>query len=100
MRGRNRDMGKDQGENFIFRGFQSPNFTQVPDEFFDFLLPRLSGAEIKVLLYIMRRTFGWKKASDDISFSQICEGITTREGDVLDEGTGLSKSTAQVAIKG
>jgi phage replication O-like protein O len=93
-------MAKDEGENFIFEGFQSPNFTQVPDDFFDFLLPRLSGAEVKVLLYIMRRTFGWKKDSDDISFSQICEGITKRGGEVLDSGTGLSKSTAQKAIKG
>lgn len=45
----------------IFFGFKSPNYTTVPDELFDILLPRLSGAELKVLLYIVRRTFGWKK---------------------------------------
>jgi hypothetical protein len=89
-----------QADNFTFAGFQSPNFTQVPDEVFDQLLPRLSGAEMRVLLYIIRRTFGFKKQSDDISFNQICTGITTRDGKVLDGGTGLSKSTAQVAIKG
>lgn len=83
-----------------FQGFQSPNYTPVPDELFDLLLAHLSGAELKVLLYIARRTFGFKKSSDDISFNQICSGIKTKDGRVLDEGTGLSKSTAQVAIRG
>src|SRR5215207_7443797 len=83
-----------------FRGYTSPNYTMVPDELFDEQLPYLSGAELKALLYIMRRTFGFKKASDDISLSQICDGITTRDGKVLDQGTGLSRSTAQLAIKG
>jgi hypothetical protein len=83
-----------------FRGYTSPNYTQVPDELFDQQLPDLSGAELKVLLYIMRRTFGFKKDADDISLNQICRGITTRDGRVLDRGTGLSKSTAQLAIKG
>ena len=84
----------------VFKGYTSPNYTQVPDELFDRQLPELSGAELKVLLYIMRRTFGFKKDSDNISLNQICRGITTRDGRVLDRGTGLSKSTAQLAIKG
>lgn len=83
-----------------FRGYTSPNYTPVPDVLFDEQLPELSGAELKVLLYVMRRTFGFKKNADDISLNQICSGITTREGAVLDRGTGLSKSTVQVAIKG
>ena len=83
-----------------FPGYTSPNYTQVPDELFDHQLPDLSGAELKVLLYIMRRTFGFKKDADDISLNQICRGITTKDGRVLDRGTGLSKSTAQIAIKG
>jgi len=53
-----------------------------------------------VLLYIIRRTFGFKKDSDNISLRQICNGIKTREGDVLDKGTGLSLSTVQIALKG
>jgi hypothetical protein len=39
-----------------FQGFASPNYAQVPDALFDELLPDLSGAELKVLLYIIRRT--------------------------------------------
>ena len=83
---------------FEFQGFQSPNTTQVPDEVFDKLLTVLSGAELKVLLYIIRRTFGFKKASDNISLAQMLGGITTSEGRVLDGGAGLTKKTLLKAI--
>ena len=83
-----------------FKGFLSPRYTQVPDELFDELMAYLSGAELKVLLYIIRRTFGFKKDSDNISLRQICHGIKTREGEILDKGTGLSLSTVQIALKG
>jgi hypothetical protein len=59
----------------------------------------LSGSEFKVLMYIVRRTFGFKKQADDISLKQICEGIIKRDGERMDSGTGLSKSTAVAAIK-
>lgn len=84
----------------LFKGFASPRYTQVPDELFDELMSHLSGAELKVLLYIIRRTFGFKKDSDNISLSQICNGIKTRDGETLDMGTGLSLSTVQIALKG
>lgn len=83
-----------------FAGFTSPNYTQVPDELFDQLMPVLSDAELRVLLYIVRRTFGFKRTSDSISLSQMVNGITTREGQVLDTGTGLSKSTVARGLKG
>jgi len=82
-----------------FKGFNSPRYTQVPDELFDELMAHLSGAELKVLLYIIRRTFGFKKDSDDISLNQICKGIKTRNGDVLDRGTGLSQNAVLSALK-
>jgi hypothetical protein len=52
-----------------------------------------------VLLYICRRTFGFKKESDSISLSQIAHGIITRAGRVLDGGTGLSKRHVINALK-
>ncbi len=81
-----------------FRGFSSPNYTQVPDQLLDDLLPDLSEAELKVLLYIVRRTFGFKKDADTISLRQLSSGITTKEGRVLDRGTGLSKSGVTKAL--
>jgi phage replication O-like protein O len=82
-----------------FSGFQFPTTTPVPDEVFDLLLPQLNGAELKVLLYICRRTFGFKKQWDMISLNQIASGITTKDGRVLDRGTGLSKRHVQRALK-
>jgi hypothetical protein len=81
-----------------FQGFQSPNTTPVPDELFDKLLPILSGAELKILLYVIRRTFGFKKGSDRISKSQLEHGITKSDGSTLDGGTGLSRRAIRLAI--
>jgi hypothetical protein len=82
-----------------FKGYSKPNYTPVPDELFDEQLPDLSGAELKVLLYIIRRTFGFKKESDNISLNQLLHGITTKEDVVLDRGTGLSKKTLLETLK-
>jgi hypothetical protein len=82
-----------------FKGYSKPNYTPVPDELFDDQLPDLSGAELKVLLYIIRRTFGFKKESDNISLNQLLHGITTKEDVVLDRGTGLSKKTLLDTIR-
>ncbi|MDP9358091.1 MAG: replication protein [Chloroflexota bacterium] len=93
-------MTPDQLTPTTFDGFTSPNFTQVPDELFDVLMPQLSDAELRVLLYIIRRTFGFKRDTDAISLSQMVSGITTREGQVLDRGTGLSKATVARGLAG
>lgn len=82
-----------------FFGFTKPTFTQVPDEIIDHLMADLSGSELKVLLYIVRRTFGFRKDADAISLNQIINGITTKDGRVLDRGTGLSVSTVVAALK-
>ena len=87
-------------ENTIttFTGFKKPTTTSVPDEIFDELLPDLTGAELKVLLYICRRTFGFKKDRDKISLNQIATGIKRKDGTTLDQGTGLSKRHVQRAV--
>ena len=82
-----------------FEPFQGPNYTLVPDEVFDRLLPELTGAELKVLLYIIRRTFGFKKDADSISLSQMLNGITKRDGTVQDRGVGLSKASLLAALR-
>jgi phage replication O-like protein O len=82
-----------------FPGFPFPNTTQIPNDVFDTLMPQLSGGELKVLLYICRRTFGFQKDSDRISLSQISKGIITKTGKVLDHGTGLCKRHVITALK-
>jgi len=79
-------------KEFRYKGFTSPNGTIVPDDVFDVLAPELTEAELRVLLYVIRKTFGWKKNEDAISVSQMVNGVKTRDGRVMDKGTGMSKS--------
>ncbi|MGI8586075.1 MAG: hypothetical protein ACR2M0_00070 [Chloroflexia bacterium] len=80
-------------------GFEDPNFTAVPDSFFDVLQPLLTDVEVRVLLYRIRRTYGFKKPADTISLSQIVRGIVTRDGRRLDSGAGVKKDGAIAAIR-
>jgi len=83
-----------------FKGFTKPTYTQTPNEVFDILLDMLNGSELKVLLYIIRRTFGFKKENDNISLNQIVNGIKKKDGSVQDYGTGISLPSAIKAVKG
>lgn len=69
-------------------GVLVPNAFQVPNEVVDNgWLSELGGAEIKVLLFIIRKTFGFNKIDgDNIPLSQIIAG------------TGLSRQAAVKAI--
>lgn len=90
----------DESPRYVFRGFEGPSYTPVPDIVFDELAPELTEAELRVLLYIVRRTFGFKRQADAISLSQLVSGITTRDGRVLDRGTGMSRPGVTKGIKG
>ena len=80
-------------------GLDTPNYTQTPDAIFDWVMAYLTGAELKILLYIVRRTFGFKKAEDAISIDQLCNGIITRDGRRLDLGTGLKRPTVLEGVR-
>ncbi len=79
-------------------GVSRPNYSPIPDDYIDFAMAMLKGAEFKVLMYIARRTFGFKRQSDRISLTQICSGITRKDGTVIERGTGLSRQGAVSAI--
>jgi hypothetical protein len=88
---------RDQDGNYL--GVSSPNFTQTPNELFDDVMADVSGNDWKVVSYISRHTFGYGKAFDNISLSQICSGLTTEDGRVLDRGTGLPLSSVKASLK-
>ena len=52
-----------------FRGYRGPRFTPIPDEFLDHQLADLTSAETKVLLYLFRKTYGYRKSADRISLT-------------------------------
>ncbi len=86
--------------DFHFEGFNSPQFTQLPNAVVDVLLPHLTDPELRVLLYIVRRTFGFQRDNDTISLRQMTDGLTTRDGRRLDSGTGLKRSAVAKALQG
>jgi len=71
-----------------------PNYTQTPNVFYDEIMADLGYAEIKCMLYIFRRTFGFHKQSDKISLTQFETGIEN-----LDRGTGLKRPNIIKALK-
>ncbi len=67
--------------------------TATPDWLFDEVAPDLDKAPLKVLLYIVRRTCGFRKSADAISLSQFQHGIVTRDGRQFDKGAGVKNRT-------
>lgn len=74
--------------------------TQVPNVLFDNYLPSLTGAELKILLVIIRQTYGWvnkckngRKKLDRISHSQFKDktGLCSKI---------ISKATQGLVLKG
>ena len=63
-------------------------FVPIPNAYIDRYLADLSGAELKVLLAILRRTVGWRKESDEISVRQ------------LEAMTGLARHSVLAGIRG
>ena len=73
-------------------------YTAVPNWFIDQHLSILSGAQVKVALYVYRRTLGFNKDTDAIALSQFQDGLRGDNGKWHDEGTGLVKRTIIDAV--
>src|SRR3990172_512854 len=75
-------------------GFQSPNYTQTPNDLFDELLPDMGLAELKVVMCIVRHTFGYHREEIKISIRTMARftGLTANsvmEGAKQAEDHGL-----------
>jgi phage replication O-like protein O len=51
----------------------APNYTQSPNVCFDEIFKTLKEGELRVMLVIIRQTFGWHKPFDRISLNQLAE---------------------------
>jgi len=60
-------------------GFIAPNYTQVPNDFFQ-MAADMGEAELKVVLYIIRETFGYHRETCDVSIRKLAlgAGLTPR----------------------
>jgi len=74
---------------YRFEGFTWPRFTQVPNETFEELMPRLSGAAFKVLMAIAHKVLyhGREEGYAPVGYSEIVEL------------TGLHKDSVRRAVK-
>lgn len=50
------------------------------------------------MLYVCRRTFGFHKEEDRISFTQFVNGLKKKDGKILDMGSGLARSSVNEAL--
>lgn len=64
-------------------------FIRMPLAVIDDLMPTLSANEFRVFLLILRKTWGWRKESDRISYKQIHKGANIK-----------GHKTIQKALKG
>lgn len=82
--------------NSSFFFMQHAQTTPVPNVLFDIFLRQLKGAELKVLLIIIRQTLGWADAKTKL-------GRKERDwisGSQLQLKTGISRRAISIAIEG
>ena len=75
-----------------------PNYTPFPNVVIDQHIREMTGSELKVYTYILRRTFGFQKDHDAISYDQFLNGIVTRDGRRLDYGCIKSSASLKKAL--
>ena len=82
-----------------FRGFQFPNYTQAPNEFFDDLLPQITElSELKITLVILRQTFGFHRRKFKLSKRdfKFYSGLRTEES--VERGIALAVDRGTIRV--
>ncbi len=93
------DMAPDNKTDRKFQGFPPEKQTWDFPSLLNGWVHKLTGAEFKVLWYIVRHTFGWQKTGDAISYRQFQEGIQRKDTTWLDRGTGLGRVAISYSLK-
>jgi DNA-binding MarR family transcriptional regulator len=78
-----------------FPGFTGPeqNWSKLPHEFIDALPLVETIGEMKIILYVLRHTWGYHDEEKRITLDEFQNGRKRRDGSRIDNGTGLSKPT-------
>ncbi len=67
--------------------YKKPTYTQVPNLLLDDHMKDMDKCELKIVLAVIRNTFGWHKGRDRISYTQ------------FEKLTGLSRASVQEGVK-
>jgi|SRR5579862_2849482 len=87
-----------------FPGFSYPDdngFTRFPNDWFNVCASVMNMAELKILLYLARHTWGfqeygkWKR----ISINEFVKGRKRKDGSRMDDGTGMSEMSVRHGLK-
>lgn len=84
-----------------FPGFESPreNWSRLPHELINHLHLMTSEAEVKVVLYTLRHTWGFGDDQKRITIDEFCRGRKRKDGSRFDNGTGLSENAIRAGIE-
>jgi hypothetical protein len=83
------------GDTPRFAGFAPPieNWSKLPHQLIDALPFMGSEAEVKVILYILRHTWGFQDADKRITLDEFEQGRKGRDGTRIDKGVGMSRKS-------
>ena len=72
-----------------FNGFEEPrqNWSKLPHQFIDAMPDFETVGEMKVVLYILRHTWGYHDTEKRITLEEFANGRKLRDGSRIDEGT-------------
>ncbi len=94
---------KDSQRNLTFPGFEPPssNFFRMPNNWTDITADMKSMAEMKVVEYILRHTWGYQEYGimKRITIDEFMYGRRRQDGSRLDKGTGLSEQSVRNGLE-
>jgi len=84
-----------------FEGFEKPeqNWTQSPNMLIDILPQIETVSEVKVILYILRHTWGYHDTEKKITLDEFENGRKRKDGSRIDKGTGLTVPSIRDGLK-
>ena len=84
-----------------FEGFSEPteNWSKLPHTLIANLHKMTSESEVKIVLYILRHTWGYHDDQKKITIDEFSHGRKRKDGSRLDSGTGLSENSGRAGIE-
>lgn len=87
-----------------FQGFDNPeeNWSKLPHALIDLFPWIQTVAELKIVLYVLRHTWGFQEYGGEgkrITLDEFSNGRKRRDGSRLDSGTGLTRNATRAGIR-
>lgn len=76
------------------------NYSRLPHQFIEEVLPKITSlSEMKVIVYVLRHTWGYHEDAKSITIDEFTHGRKRKDGTRLDAGTGMSENAIKAGIK-